>query len=206
MTEDAPRLALPGTQASPMTVRPPGNQTHVHWWLTWRARRYLYDAHAIAVGPEVSIAEEWPLFPDEAHLAQYTTWTVCIVDLLAVMELYHALSRTAMPLVSATGRELVIVAVEAKASRSDFRSGFNDDVADFNYVVCPKDLVKVQELPAHVGLFVCEKDGIIMRRRAKRIEKPRLSPERAIKNIAAACCLEISRMQPAIANPFLEQE
>jgi len=178
-----------------------GNQTLKHWWLAWAARLYLLRQRACYAGMEVAFWKERPLIPDDPKMAHITTQVGTRVDVLVVMRLYDACSRRAMPILTEEGHQPVTVAAEAKASRADFRNGFNDHVADFNYVVCPLGLVKVGELPEHVGLLIYD-GGLEMRRRAKRIDEPQLRAEDAIWPIAASCAREVRRMRPQLRDPF----
>ena len=180
------------------------NQTAEHWWLSWSARRYLLEAGAVCAGMEASFWRDRPLFPDEPEgspLAQFTTQVGFRADVLAIMRLYDAHSRSDMPVVTDANRKLVTVAVDAKASRRDLRRGFDDRTADFNYIVAPEGMVKAGELPDHVGLLVCA-PGCIMRRRARRVSEPRVSPDEAVWIIAIASAQETRRMRPRLANPF----
>lgn len=180
---------------------PQRNQTEQHWWLCQAARRYLLWAGAHYAAMEVSMWEDRPIFPGEPELAGYTTQVGTRVDVLAVMRLYDALSRSQMPRLTDEGNSLVTVAAEVKVSRADFRRGFDDNLADFNYVACPSGLLKPCELPPHVGLLVYD-GGVSMRRRAKRIEEPRFTVNDAVWSIASACAREVRRMRPTIQNPF----
>lgn len=191
-------------QALPLDVRPSRNQSHEHWWAAWAVRQYFADCGATCVAAEVEMWEERPIVPEDPALANYTTQVGVRVDVLAIMRLYDALSRTAMPLLRSDGYQSVTVAAEVKVSRSDFKAGYCKDIADFNYVVSPAGLLKAKELPSHLGLIVCEGRAAIMRRRAHRIEKPRFAPEVAVWAIASACRREMVRMNPTIANPFAE--
>jgi len=175
--------------------KPEKNQTAEHWWLSWKTRRYLLWQGAYYAGMEVAFWEERPLIPDDAKLSHFTTQVGTRVDVMAIMRLYDAVSRAAMPILTDEGRQLVTVAAESKASRADLRRGYAAHVAHFNYLVCPAGLVKPSELPEHMGLLLCH-GGLQMRRRAKRIDEPQLSAEDAIWPIAASCAREVRRMRP----------
>jgi len=182
-------------------LTPQKNQTIEHWWLAWAARLYLLAAGAVCAGMEVCFWEHRPLFPDEHELSTYTTQVGYRSDVVGIMRRYNASSRRAMPIITDAGRELVTVAVEAKASRADFKRGFDDHTAHFNYLVCPAGMVKPCELPRHVGLLVCHAD-VIMARRAQYINEPRLSVDDALRVIAASNAREVRRMTPTTENPF----
>jgi len=180
---------------------PEKNQTAEHWWLSWKARRYLLWQGAYYAAMEVAFWEEKPLMPEHPKLSQFTTQVGTRVDVMAIMRLHDACSRRAMPILTDEGRQLVTVAAESKASRADLRRGYAERVADFNYLVCPAGLVKPSELSEHMGLLVCE-GGLQMRRRAKRIDDPQLTVEDAIWPIAASCAREVRRMRPQVRDPF----
>ena len=188
-----------------ITVEPQQNQTPEHWWLAWAARGYLLWAGALCAGMEVAFWEKEALLPDDPGLAHYTKQVGYRSDVFAIMRLHDASSRSMMPILTEEGRGLVTVAVEAKASRADFKKGFDERTADFNYLACPDGLVKPSELPNNVGLLVCA-PGMIMRRRATRIPNPRLAVDDAVWTIAASCAHERRRMTPSIENPFRQGE
>ena len=203
--QEFPSVGEMATPDNIVAVDPQRNQTPEHWWLAWAARGYLLWAGALCAGMEVSFWETEPLVPDDPVFARYTKQVGCRSDVLSIMRLHDASSRSQRPVIDEEGYGLVTVAVEAKASRADFKRGFDDTTADFNYLACPDGLVKPSELPKHVGLLVCA-PGMVMRRRAKRIDDPRLNPDDAVWTIAASAARETRRTKPTIRNPFREED
>jgi hypothetical protein len=183
---------------------PPQNQSAKHYWLCLVARERLLEGQlymsALECGVRQKLDEDGKAWNRDDRMHR-------VVDVLAVGTRYHAESRTKEPLWNRGNQELVTVAVEVKITTQDFRSGFVEDAADYNYLATPGGMVGRKELAPGVGLFeyVCD-DGhwwLRMSRRAKRIERPRLTVDSAVWRIASCCSSEVrKRTVRIIENPF----
>jgi hypothetical protein len=181
----------------------PANQTAQHYYLCLKARQYLLANSAWCVGLEVGFEREHP----DPRVAVFGHTARKIVDVVGVQMLYHATSRYSVPLMTKETWEPVSVAIEVKVSKSDLRAGFVQDACDFNYLCCLEGLTRPNGLPQSVGLMVWgQKDGIWelrMRKRAKRIESPRLPAPEATEHIAYCNATEMrSRLVIRVPNPF----
>lgn len=55
-------------------------------------------------------------------------------------------------------RTIIVRGIEIKTSRSDYFNGFVRSGCNYNYILTPKDLLKISELPPKLGLIEYEKD------------------------------------------------
>jgi len=159
-----------------------------------------------------------------------------IIDVLGLMSLWRAMPKTRRPVAPrwpygldcdtaeykrlqaeqnahhkalwAMHHELVTVGIEVKVSRSDFLSGYCDNVADLNWVcVCP-GVCKKQDVPDHVGILQYDPRtdrNLRILKRPVRLEHCIMpgGTEYATRQIALNLCHEMHRsFFAAIEDPF----
>lgn len=55
-------------------------------------------------------------------------------------------------------KPIIVRGIEIKTSRSDYFNGFVRSGCNYNYILTPKDLLKISELPKKLGLIEYDKD------------------------------------------------
>lgn len=127
---------LPHGQAMKDNIKPyiweePKNQTHEHFLLKNVARLYLVERGLRYVGTEIFV---YGVHDEHSNKK--------VVDCVGVDK-----------------KQETTYGIEVKISRSDFKNGYSSR-CNYNYVMCPTDLIDKSELPDYVGLIYVDTDGV----------------------------------------------
>lgn len=109
----------------------PKNQTHEHFLLKNVARLYLVERGLRYVGTEIFV---YGVHDEHSNKK--------VVDCVGVDK-----------------KQETTYGIEVKISRSDFKNGYSSR-CNYNYVMCPTDLIDKSELPDYVGLIYVDTDGV----------------------------------------------
>ena len=165
------------------------NESLAHYWLKTAMWRYWWRKGVWGCVIEMPV---WAWRADVVH--SVANWAAmpeeCRQEIIGLGHAYCWLSPGRRYIdvgaVVQQGESTATLGCEVKVSRSDFLSGYLDCSFHYNYLCTPRGLVSLDELPAHVGLF--EQDGeclagVRMKRRAERIEHPRMD----VATVALEC-------------------
>lgn len=109
----------------------PKNQTHEHFLLKNVARIYLVERGLRYVGTEIFVYGVHDKHSNKK-----------VVDCVGVDK-----------------SQETTYGIEVKVSRNDFKNGYSTR-CNYNYVMCPTDMIDKTELPDYVGLIYVDTDGV----------------------------------------------
>lgn len=138
------------------TMRPK-NESHTHFLLKQISIMFLWRMNCRMIGTEVDMGKS--MAEGESNRLGTLKTIVDAVGLQHNGKYDKLFDKDGNPVGFRHGYN--IRSVEAKISRGDFRNGFNM-VADYSYVICPKDMIQPSELPKKVGLIYVDLDAIVL--------------------------------------------